>query len=55
MSPGAVISFVGNKTDLRDGAFMGVNFIKTEEARQELKSISCVFHECSALTRVGLK
>ena len=45
---------VGNKIDLRDGAFRSGNFVSGQEAFSEIKKLGCLFNECSALTRLNL-
>jgi GTPase SAR1 family protein len=51
--PNALCVFVGNKIDLRSSA--GSNALSESEIRQQLKPIDCLYFECSALTRAGLK
>lgn len=52
--PSAVISFVGNKIDLRDHTSHNNNFVPREEAAHAIKNLKCIYTECSALTRAGL-
>lgn len=53
--PGALFVFVGNKIDLRSSQVGKSGCLSEAEVRQQLTGIDCLYQECSALTRQGLK